>query len=335
METVGLKHIRMIDRDRQLIIGIDGGGTKTLAILFDNTGMTIDELECQGSNLYVYGEEGVKRIITLIKGLLEKNKLSFDDVSSYGIGVAGISDLNQREALLKELDRENISQKTLILSDAESAFKILCPSNKGILVNIGTGIICYGRDDSGKTFKTAGLGHDKGDVGSGYWLGKELFSRLVLNEALVEIDKDIEEIFLASKKMFKVENIKKLFALFEEEEDIYMNLSIIAKITLDLAKKGNDIALSIVQEGTRFVGEYIISLADTLNYSNSNLLLAANGSVIKDEFYRKLLNDSLQFDFKNINWVISDLSPAYGAGLLSAQFNNISISVKDIINNRN
>ena len=158
---------------------------------------------------------------------------------------------------------------------------------------------------------------------------------MVLNEALVEIDKDIEEIFLASKKMFKVENIKKLFALFEEEEDIYMNLSIIAKITLDLAKKGNDIALSIVQEGTRFVGEYIISLADTLNYSNSNLLLAANGSVIKDEFYRKLLNDSLQFDFKNINWVISDLSPAYGAGLLSAQFNNISLSVKDIINNRN
>ena len=55
METVGLKHIRMIDRDRQLIIGIDGGGTKTLAILFDDTGITIDELECQGSNLYVSG----------------------------------------------------------------------------------------------------------------------------------------------------------------------------------------------------------------------------------------------------------------------------------------
>ena len=70
MGIVGLKHIRMIDRDRQLIIGIDGGGTKTLAILFDNTGTTIDELECQGSNLYVYGEEGVKRIITLIKLIL-------------------------------------------------------------------------------------------------------------------------------------------------------------------------------------------------------------------------------------------------------------------------
>ena len=89
-------------REKKLIIGIDGGGTKTLAILFDNTGMSIDELECQGSNLYVYGEEGVKRIITLIKGLLEKNKLSFDDVNSYGIGVAGISDLNQRELLFRD-----------------------------------------------------------------------------------------------------------------------------------------------------------------------------------------------------------------------------------------
>ena len=49
----------------------------------------------------------------------------------------------------------------------------------------------------------------------------------------------------------------------------------------------------------------------------------------------RLLNDSLQFDFSNLNWVISDLSPAYGAGLLSAQFNSIPLSVKDIIDNRN
>ena len=321
--------------EKKLILGIDGGGTKTLAILFDNTGKTIDELECQGSNLYVYGEDGIKRIVGLIKDLVENNKLSFDDIDSYGIGVAGISDLNQRESLLKEFDRENISHKTLVLSDAESAYKILCPSNEGILVNVGTGVICYGRDKEGKTYKTAGMGHDKGDVGSGYWLGKELFSRLVLNEALITIDKAIEEIFNSSKEYFEVNDLKSLYALFEEDKDIYRNLSLMSKITLNLAKNGNDVALSIVQEGTRYVGEYIISLADKLEYSNSNLLLSANGSVIKDEFYRKLLNDSLQFDFSNLNWVISDLSPAYGAGLLSAQFNSISLSVKDIIDNRN
>ena len=329
MEIVGLKHT-----NKKIILGIDGGGTKTSAILFDSSGNTIDSMDCLGSNLYVYGEEGIKRIIGLIKDILTKNKLSFQDVHSYGVGVAGISDLNQREGLLKEFDREGISQKTLVLSDAESAFKILCPSNEGILINIGTGVICYGRDSNGKTYKTAGLGHDKGDVGSGYWLGKELFSRIVLNEAVITVDTAISEIFNASKEYFEVDDLKSLYALFEEDQDIYRNLSLMAEIALNLAKNGNDVALSIVQEGTRYVGEYIISLIDILGYSNENLLLAANGSVIKNEFYRKLLNESLQFDFKNINWVISDLSSAYGAGLLSAQYNDIEVNIKNIIDKR-
>ena len=80
---------------RKLIIGVDGGGTKTQAILFDNTGKTIDELECKGSNLYVYGEHGIKRIIGLIKDprslmqvrqtrlkmMGENNQTSYDDIS--------------------------------------------------------------------------------------------------------------------------------------------------------------------------------------------------------------------------------------------------------------
>ena len=56
--------------------------------------------------------------------------------------------------------------------------------------------------------------------------------------------------------------------------------------------------------------------------------------MIKDEFYRKLLNESLLFDFKNINWFISDLSSAYGAGLLSAQYNDIEVNIKNVIDKR-
>ena len=127
--------------------------------------------------------------------------------------------------------------------------------------------------------------------------------------------------------------MKQLYSLFEEEQTIYKNLSLIGKITLNLAKNGNDIALSIVQEGTRHVSEYIITLADTFGLMNSNLILSANGSIIKNDFYRRLLNESLQFEFKSIKWIISDLSPAYGAGLISAQYNQIDVSIKDITKN--
>ena len=180
--------------DKKIILGIDGGGTNTTCILFNNKGHTLDTVVEKGSNLYVFQEKGVQVIINLIQYILEKNKLNYNDVSAYGIAIAGISDLKYREVLLKELDRKNITRKTILLSDVEAAYQILCPENRGILVNIGTGIICFARADDKKTIKEAGNGHDKGDIGSGFWIGKQVISNLALNETSVIGDIYLEEL---------------------------------------------------------------------------------------------------------------------------------------------
>ena len=91
--------------DKKLIIGIDGGGTKTSCVLFDSAGSTIDLVNDKGSNIYVYKEEGVKTILNIIRYILDKNKINYLDIIAYGIGIAGISDLNFRDVLLKEFDR--------------------------------------------------------------------------------------------------------------------------------------------------------------------------------------------------------------------------------------
>ena len=41
------------------------------------------------------------------------------------------------------------------------------------------------------------------------------------------------------------------------------------------------------------------------------------------------------FDIKNLNWIFSDISCAYSAGIISAQCRNIDISIKEIIKNKN
>jgi len=321
-------------KEKKLIIGIDGGGTSTTCILFDNNGYTIDTVRGKGSNLYVFQDEGVKVIINLIQYILDKNKLSYSDIESYGIAIAGISDLKYREVLLKELDRKNITKNTILLSDVEAAYQILCPENRGVLVNVGTGVICFARTEDGKTVREAGNGHDKGDVGSGYWLGKELFSRLILNEALILDDKELSQIFEVVKNRFNVNTFRELYSLIEKEENIYSHLASIGEDTLDLAESGNDIALSIVQEGTRFVAEYIIAIVEKLQFENSELVVAINGSIIKNKFYRNLLEESLEFDFKNIHWISSILNPAYGAGIMGAKYKKIDILFTDIIKSK-
>ena len=316
----------------ELIIGIDGGGTKTSCILFDTGGNIIDRIIKEGSNLYVFKENGVNILLSTINKILKKNKLNIDDINAYGIAVAGISDQNQKDLLLKELDRIKITSKTILLSDVEAAYRILCPNQQGLLVNIGTGIICFAKDNNGKIIKEAGNGFDKGDIGSGYWLGKELFYRLILNEALVFEDDDLKQIFDASIDKFNVKNFREMYQLIEQGDDIFCQLSSLGQDAIDLAMKGNDVALSIVQEGTRYVADYILNICERLDMINlSEIIIAINGNVIKNNFYRKMLNEALQFDFKKIHWVSSDIDSAIGAGILASNYKGIDISLKTII----
>ena len=119
MAIVGLKHIKMTLRDEKLIIGIDGGGTKTSSILFDDNGITIDELECQGSNLYVYGEEGdtqsvLQQLQILQKDIKTLEKAVYNQSSTRTSGGEQISNNN-----------DVLTQHLLKLSDLEEQFKIL------------------------------------------------------------------------------------------------------------------------------------------------------------------------------------------------------------------
>ena len=200
------------------------------------------------------------------------------------------------------------------------------------MVNVGTGIICFAKDKEGKIIKEAGNGHDKGDLGSGYWLGKEIFYKLTLNEALVFEDEDLNKIFNIITKRFKVKTFRDLYDKIERGDDLFVYLASLGEDTIDLAESGNDVALSIVQEGTRYVSDYIIRMSERLELITSNdLIIAINGSIIKNNFYRQLLEESLEFEFKKIHWVSSPISSAYGSGLIAANYNNMNISAKEII----
>ncbi len=105
----------------------------------------------------------------------------------------------------------------------------------------------------------------------------------------------------------------------------------LAEHIINLAEKGNGIALSVVQEATHTVADYILALIDTLEYNKQNIVLAGNGSVIKNDFFRKSLNDELRFNFPQIKWTFSALSPAYGAGILAARLHDVEVKVSDIL----
>ena len=94
----------------------------------------------------------------------------------------------------------------------------------------------------------------------------------------------------------------------------------------------SELAIRLVQHATRVVADYIIELRDTMEYGNQDVILAGHGSVLKNSFFRKELNNALSFDFNDVKWIFLDISAAYTAGLFSARLKEFKIDRKDIVN---
>ena len=122
--------------------------------MFAESGETLlfNKIE-KGANISVNSEDTTKFIINSIDSFLYKNNCSFDDINHFSLGLAGISNKNSREMLFKRLDEKNITDRTYLTSDINPIFEMNCSDNSAVLVNVGTGSVCIGRDEARKLVK--------------------------------------------------------------------------------------------------------------------------------------------------------------------------------------
>ena len=309
------------------VIGIDGGASKTQGVIFDSLGKTIAYQTTLGANLTIDEIGASNRVVNLITDLLNKSKLQFDQVSAVGIALAGASNEVGRERLFGLLDNLKISDKTIITSDVESVYNFIWGQREGILINVGTGVSCIGKKKN-NFIRVAGKGHDNGDIGSGYWIGKEAMIEMGLKQST--LNPDIDKIILSALNHFKAQNYNDLVQEINASEDRIPMIASFAKPIISMAEKNNEVAIGIVQEATRVIGDYIIELKDILKYGNKDIIIAANGSIIRNNYFRSELNNALSFEFSNIKWLFLDISPAYTSGYLCAGLKGIEINKKDI-----
>ncbi|MDP6570696.1 MAG: BadF/BadG/BcrA/BcrD ATPase family protein [Candidatus Marinimicrobia bacterium] len=317
--------------NRYYIIGIDGGASKTRGVLFSEKGETLASAVESGSNLAVYGELAGERIKSIIINLCQIANIPIDHIDAIGLGLAGASDEDGREMVFKVLDELKLSQRAIIANDAEAAYELNCPGDFGILVTVGTGVICISRNAEGNTIRTAGKGHDNGDIGSGFWMGKQGMLHLSLNETAIEGDGDLESMMEAFLSKYPEENFQDIVNNIYESSEAVAQIADFSEDILNLAECENELAVSIVQEASHAVAEYIIALTEEMNYTEKQIVLAGNGSVIRNEFFRKSVNDDLRFQFPEIKWTFSAISPAYGAGIMAAKIQNVDVKIGDVV----
>jgi N-acetylglucosamine kinase-like BadF-type ATPase len=148
------------------VLGMDGGGRKTYAVLTDEDGAMLGAGESGASNWEIAGIEGAATaLVTAASAALEAADTPPDGVASVVFGLAGL-DWPSDEPRLTELAAPIVpGAPRRIVNDAFIALRAGASESWGIAVIAGTGTVAVGRDPVGNEFRTVGEGRTFGDFG--------------------------------------------------------------------------------------------------------------------------------------------------------------------------
>jgi glucosamine kinase len=160
-----------------IVVGIDGGGSKTHAIVADETGRTIAETMGPGSAARPGEIDASANVIAeLVRDALASCEMTHVMPRALAVGVAGAGREAERQALWQALAERELATDVVVHSDFSIALDDAFGDGPGILVISGTGSVAFGRGPTGLTARCGGWGPVCGDEGSGAWIGRRALS---------------------------------------------------------------------------------------------------------------------------------------------------------------
>ena len=159
-------------RSQNVVVGVDGGGTKTHAVILDTAERVLGEGTAGPSNpLRVGIANAAAAVRQAIDKACEAAQVRRSDIVAAEVGLAGARRIELRARVREALS--NIGFHDIdVVGDAEIALYGASDGAPGVVVIAGTGSICCGINASGKRVYAGGWGPVAGDEGGGAWIAR-------------------------------------------------------------------------------------------------------------------------------------------------------------------
>ncbi|HET9221200.1 MAG TPA: BadF/BadG/BcrA/BcrD ATPase family protein, partial [Roseiflexaceae bacterium] len=153
-----------------LLLGVDGGGSGTRALLADRSGAILGAGAAGPSNHQAIGLEAAAQAIqsAIDMAFRDARVERSRPVAAICLGLAGAGRPEDRLRFEAWATRQNIARRCAVASDAELVLTAGTPDGWGVALICGTGSIAWGRAPDGRSARAGGWGYLLGDEGSGY-----------------------------------------------------------------------------------------------------------------------------------------------------------------------
>lgn len=302
-------------KEEGLVIGVDGGGTKTLAALADLNGKILGTAVVSGSNPRNVGiEKSAENVGKAIKKVLGKRK---EKISSVFVALPAMEEeYKGQEAVIK---KEILKYKGLgkflkgevtIGSDQIASFRSGTDSKEGILAIAGTGCVVRGWSEDGRQEKSSGWGWF-GDEGSAFWIGQRVFQE-VMKDADGRENTLMSDIVLKELKVKTVNDLSKMVY-----KDPFKTIPFFSFLCDQACEKGEEKAKNILIEAAGEIALSVNTVFKKLEFKEKVPLVLV-GSVFRSKTVLRGLKEKLGKNLKMFDIILPQL-PAEGAVKLAIE----------------
>ena len=271
-----------------LFLGIDGGGTKTNAVILSASKDVLAQGEAGPSNpLRVGVETAVSNIIKATEDACDRAGLIANDISAATLGLAGVRRRDIRERVKESFCKRLNIKNTTVVTDAEIALFGTTQGKPGLVVIAGTGSICLGRNEKGETAISGGWGPLAGDEGGGAGIAQTALHTVARASdgrgRKTSLTDRAAEYFRASGP----ENL--IVAIYSPQVD-NLRIAGFARLVVEAAIEGDGVARDILKDAGRELGLAACAVIKKLSLERSKAPIGCVGSIFNAG---KLLTDAM------------------------------------------
>jgi N-acetylglucosamine kinase-like BadF-type ATPase len=307
------------------VLGLDGGGTKTVAVLVEDTGKILARAQGESSNFQVIGGEKLGQVIRdLATESLLQAGLQEGALHHLYAGLAGAGRPADREAIHRVITEQKVAAAVTVDTDASAALAGAFAGGPGIIVISGTGAICFGKSSANVVYRCGGWGYLLGDEGSGYYIGQQ---------AIIAALKDLDGRGQTTSLRRVIESKYDLASIDLIISQIYsgkIDRTEIAGLTPAVFaeyEKGDQVSRNIIEMAGLEIGKIVAAVSGKMGLQGQAAEVALIGSVFKQ---RHILVPFMEKEalnvVKKVDFIDPRFEPAIGSAVLAFLKENIVIS---------
>lgn len=254
------------------VIGVDAGGSKTLAVLVSEAGTVLSRVRAGGANPRSVGRD--QAAASLGEALLPL--LSAGEVNAVCLGAAGSARDSDRE-FFESVLRKLVRPGTLVLlrNDAQIALRAGTDARPAVVVIAGTGSFVYGEREDGESVRCGGYGALIGDTPSAFAIGLAAVSHAARVLDRLDNPSALSDAVLAA---VDADSVPELVDRIHHWPPDVGAIAALASLVGDAAQAGDSSARSVVSAACASLAEQVRTVAGAVRTTSILPVIASGGA---------------------------------------------------------